>query len=288
LRVAALAALAPRLAQLGEPRFVLLAEQLGAEADPLLMLSAARALATAPLSKAQLLQLAEALPAAGPLAAPALVRAFEKSNDERVGLALVAALDRSAAAESLSAGELARLLARFSGRVTQAAEPLLKKLGGEDLSKQKSRLKELAGLLDPPGDAKRGRDVFFARKAGCANCHSVGSEGGRIGPDLTKIGASRAGVDLLEAVVFPSASFAREFRPYTILTDTGKTQTGVISRQTVDAIYLRTADLAEIRLPRASVEEMKESNTSIMPKGLDTLLTPGELRDLLAYLQGLR
>jgi hypothetical protein len=33
---------------------------------------------------------------------------------------------------------------------------------------------------------------------------------------------------------------------------------------------------------------MKESNTSIMPKGLDTTLTADELRNLLAYLQQLK
>ncbi|HEY2253896.1 MAG TPA: hypothetical protein VGH74_22630, partial [Planctomycetaceae bacterium] len=96
------------------------------------------------------------------------------------------------------------------------------------------------------------------------------------------------GTDLLEAIVFPSASFAREFRPYVIVTESGKTHTGIITRQTADAVHLRTADLAEIRIPRTAIEEMKESNTSIMPKGLDTTLTPDELRKLLAYLQQLK
>ena len=134
----------------------------------------------------------------------------------------------------------------------------------------------------------QGRAVFFGKKAACASCHTIANEGGRVGPDLTKIGASRSGVDLLEAIVFPSATFAREFRPYVILTDAGKVHTGVISRQTAGAIHLRTADLAEVRIPRASIEEIKESDTSIMPKGLDTALSKTELRDLLAYLQQLK
>ncbi len=92
----------------------------------------------------------------------------------------------------------------------------------------------------------------------------------------------------MEAIVFPSATFAREFRPYVIVTDPGKVHTGIISRQTVDAVHLRTADLAEVRIPRAAIEEMKESNTSIMPKGLDTTLSSQELRDLLAYLRELK
>jgi putative heme-binding domain-containing protein len=113
----------------------------------------------------------------------------------------------------------------------------------------------------------------------------VGGQGGKVGPDLTKIGGIRSGRDLLEAVVFPSASFAREFRSYNIVTDRGKIYTGVISRQTAAAIYLRTSELAEIRIPRAEIEEMTESATSLMPKGLDQVLSESELRDLLAFLQ---
>ncbi len=73
-----------------------------------------------------------------------------------------------------------------------------------------------------------------------------------------------------------------------IVTDSGKTHTGIITRQTADAVHLRTADLAEIRIPRTAIEEMKESNTSIMPKGLDTVLSEDELRNLLTYLQQLK
>ena len=158
--------------------------------------------------------------------------------------------------------------------------PAVKKLLAFDLGAESGR--GVLGLL------LIGTGVFFGRKGACANCHTVAGDGGRVGPDLTKIGASRSGTDLLEAIVFPSASFAREFRPYVIATDSGKIFTGVISRQTADAVHLRTADLAEIRIPRTSIEDMKESNTSIMPKGLDAALSPGELRDLLAYLQQLK
>jgi len=105
---------------------------------------------------------------------------------------------------------------------------------------------------------------------------------------LTKIAAIRTGRDLIEAIAFPSASFARGYRTYIIVTDAGKIHTGVISHESADTIFLRNAELAEIRVPRASIEEMKESPTSIMPKGLDATLPKEELRDLFAYLQSLK
>jgi putative heme-binding domain-containing protein len=288
LRVEALAAVAGRLNSLDAAQFSLLAETLKLEAQPLAQLAAARGLADAPLSTAQLRELAASLPASGSLALPLLLRAFSRSGDERVGQTLVTALRMSPTVENLSAEELAGILRKYPDSIQKAAAALLKRLGGSSREEQRLRLADLAKLLEPPGDAVRGRDVFFGKKAACANCHTIGNEGGRVGPDLTRIAASRSPGDLLEAIVFPSASFAREFRPYVILTNSGKAHTGVITRQTADAIHLRTADLSEIRVPRAAIEEMKESNTSIMPKGLDTVLTPEEFRDLLAFLRQLK
>jgi len=288
LRIEALAAVAPRMRTVDKEEFALLIGHLTDETPPLVLLAAARGLADAPLSAAQLREMNKSLPSVGPLALPVVLRAYQQSADEAVGLGLVAALNKSAAAENLSAEELAGVLRKFPDRVHQEAAGLLKRLGASSLEEQKAKLKDLAKLLAPPGDVKRGRDVFFAKRAGCANCHTIANEGGRVGPDLTKIGASRSGTDLLEAIVFPSATFAREFRPYVVVTDSGKILTGIISRQTADAVHLRTADLAEIRIPRAAIEEMKESNVSIMPKGLDTTLSADELRDLLAYLRELK
>jgi putative heme-binding domain-containing protein len=288
LRIESLAAVAPRLRMLDDQDFALLVGQLKVETPPLLLLAAARGLSEAPLGNRKLHELSRALPDTGPLALPILLRAYQQTDDETTGLGLVAALNQSPAVENLSADELAGILRKFPESVQKGAAGLFKRLGGSSLEEQKAKLTGLTKLLDPPGDAKRGREVFFSRKAGCANCHTIANEGGRVGPDLTKIAASRSGTDLLEAIVFPSASFAREFRPYIVATDSGKVHTGIISRQTADAIHLRTADLAEIRIPRAAIEEIKESNTSIMPKGIDAALSPEELRDLLAYLRNLK
>lgn len=288
LRVEALAAAAPRMKSLEREQFLLLSGNFKPDSPPLLLLASARGLADAPLSLAQLRELTALLPAASPLTLPVLLQAFAKTDDETVGAGLVTSLKQSPAAENLPAEALAAVLRKYPDSVQKEGGPLLARLGGASLGEQQARLKELAKLLDPPGDVKRGRQVFLSRKAACSSCHTVAGEGGRVGPDLTKIGASRSGTDLLEAVVFPSATFAREFRPYVIVTDSGKTFTGVISRQTTDSIHLRTADLAEIRIPRAAIEEMKDSNTSIMPKGLDSTLSADELRDLLAYLQQLK
>lgn len=286
LRVEELIAVAPRLELVDAALFDFVTGRLSENVEPLDRLSAARALAEFPLTDQQLLALAGKLDAAGPMAVPVLLRSFSRTQNEKVGQTLVAALDRSSSAANLSPDEVAGLLRNYPDSVQKSAQGLLKKLG-IDPEKQEQRLAELTPLISG-GDAVKGKAIFFGKKAACAGCHTVARQGGRVGPDLTTIGKIRVGRDLAEAIAFPSASFAREFRTYIVVTEEGKVHTGIISRQTADSVYLRTAALAEVRIPRKSIEELQESPTSIMPKGLDKTLSKKELQDLLAYLQGLK
>src|SRR6185437_3150557 len=107
--------------------------------------------------------------------------------------------------------------------------------------------------------------MFFGAKAACAACHAVGTQGAHVGPDLTKIGAIRAPRDLLESVVYPSASFARGYEPFLIKTKDGDVLSGVITQQTADAIYLATGPREVKRIPRAGIVDLRQGTVSIMP-----------------------
>jgi putative heme-binding domain-containing protein len=186
----------------------------------------------------------------------------------------------------LAAEELAGVLRKYPAGVQQAADPLLARLG-LDLAGQQMRLAELSPLTEG-GNAHAGRAVFFGRKAACATCHVIDGQGGRFGPELSKIGASRTGRDLLEAIVYPSASFVNGYRPQVAALKNGKIVQGVVVAESGEALTFRTQQLQEVRVPRADIEELQESNVSIMPRGLDTQLSREELRNLLAYLQSRR
>jgi putative membrane-bound dehydrogenase-like protein len=286
LRVVALAAAAPRLDQLGAPLFEFLTKCLHKDRPPLLRLSAAEALGSVRLEDGQLQALGKVMATTGALELPHLLAAFETSKNLAVGQRLVAALSQAPGLPSLSPEALRRTVQAYPEEVRQAAEPLLKKLA-VDTEQQKARLVELEATV-AAGDAPRGREVFFGTKAACSACHAVRSEGGRVGPDLTTIGAIRAKRDLLESIVFPSASFVRGYEPFVITTRDGRIHTGIIGRETVEAIYLHTAERAEIRVPRASIESIDLGRVSIMPQGLEAQLSRQELGDLIAYLQSLR
>ncbi|MEX0729053.1 MAG: PVC-type heme-binding CxxCH protein [Planctomycetaceae bacterium] len=286
VKVEALCAVATRSTSIDDEQFAFLMNQFGDETPPFVQISAARALSDLPLSESQLKELTTLFNRAATLAMPVLLKAFTHSDAEGVGLHLVQTLKSSSAAESLAPEELAGILRKYPDSVQTAAAELLKSLG-VDLAAQRE---QMAALLPQvaEGNAEAGKNVFFSKKAACGSCHRVAAEGGRVGPDLTKIGGIRQTPDLLEAVVLPSATFAREYRPYLVLTTEGLVHTGVISQQAADSVTLRTADLKELRILRDEIDEMKESPTSIMPKGFDKLLTNQELADLLAYMRTLK
>jgi putative heme-binding domain-containing protein len=134
------------------------------------------------------------------------------------------------------------------------------------------------------GDIGRGRHIFFGPKVACASCHTIGAEGGHVGPDLTGIGAIRSGHDLLEAIVFPSASFVPGHEVFTV--DLAHDRlSGVIRSQNRETVVLVTGPNGEVRIPRSEIKSMQPSKVSLMPEGFDESLTKAELTDLLAFLQ---
>jgi len=285
LRMASLTAIASRLSPVGDELFDFACAQL-TEEQPLARLAAARALASLCLSEQQLVSLAGQVPQADALILPSLLAAFSKHETAAIGLALVRGLDQSSAARNLSPDELARLLAKYPQSVIEAAGPLFQELHAS-LAQQQARLEESSELL-AGGDVGRGKQVFFGKTTNCATCHQVSGQGGLIGPNLSAIAEVRQGRDFLESVLYPSASIVQGYRPLAIETTDGRIVTGIVTREAPDVIWLRTGDLAEVRVEVTAIESMAESPVSLMPQGLETRLSRDELRDLLAYLQSLK
>ena len=133
----------------------------------------------------------------------------------------------------------------FPNRLARDLNPSLRQLQGGP-QEQQARLAEYLPLLEG-GNAQRGRAVFLSKKTACSTCHRVGREGGQIGPDLTTIGAIRAGRDILESIVFPSSTIAQEFEQYLVVTTEGRVISGLMARQTADTVVLRDSSGAETR-----------------------------------------
>jgi putative heme-binding domain-containing protein len=284
LRVAALECLAGRRKQLEPESFALLTQHLSEQTEPLLRVAAARALGASSLDAGQLRRLAGHLAGSGTLVVRALLPAFARSGDAEVGRELAEALLHSPGAEALSLAELEQAIRGYPAEVRALVQKLRDKLQ----ARQQQQAAYLAGiggeLAGIKGSAEAGRSVFFAPKVGCYGCHRAAGKGGSVGPDLSQIGRFRSRAELLESIVFPSLVVAPEFRSYTITTKAGKLVTGLIVRESAEALHLRTADLAEVRVARTDVEEVTPAAVSLMPDGLEKVMSRQELGDLLEFL----
>ena len=238
------------------------------------------------LDTGQLLEIARALATAGPLEAPRLLVPFRASTDAAVGQALVAAIAASPARATLGADTIRALLAPYPDDVRRAALPLVERIDAETGNHAQRLERTLAQLKD--GDVRRGQEIFNSNKVACTSCHAIGYVGGRLGPDLTRIGEVRTERDLLEAIMFPNASFARGYEPVTVMTTTGTSVGGVLRGESGDEVLLVSADHREIRIPRQQIAELRPGSVSLMPQGLDQLITTAELSDLLAFLKATR
>ncbi len=284
LRIAALECLGPRQRQLDAVAFKLLTTNLSEKVDPLVRVAAARALGSFRPQNPQLLELAGAVAEAGPLTLPLHIPAYSEAADGKVGVALFTALLKSSGAGALSPDEVHALMKRFPAEVHEVARPLVAKLAEREREQEVFLTQLVDRTLQSPGNPERGREVFFSQKVGCYGCHRLEGKGGAVGPDLSLVGRFRDPRALLEAVVFPSSTIVPEFRSFSIVTRAGKTNTGMIVAETSDALYLRTSQLAEIRLARKDIEEIAPSNISIMPQGLEKTMTDQEFADLLEFL----
>ena len=185
----------------------------------------------------------ETLRSAGPVEVDRLLAAFEQSNDEALGLKLLNALSASPALSGLRADAVKAHLAKYPAAVQKEVDALVAKIN-VDAAKQKAQLEQLLPTMSS-GDIRRGQLVFHSEKAACYSCHAIGYRGGNVGPDLTKIGSVRSERDLLEAIVFPSASLVRSFEPIAVATNDGKVYNGLLRGETADE--LRTGDGREPR-----------------------------------------
>ncbi len=138
------------------------------------------------------------------------------------------------------------------------------------------------------GDIRRGQTLFNSARAACSACHAIGYLGGKVGPDLTKIGQIRNERDLLEAIVYPSASFVRSYEPVIVATKDGEEYSGVLRKDSTDEVVLATGPNTEQRIARSDITDMRPGSVSTMPSGLAEQLTKQELSDLLAFLKATR
>ncbi len=129
------------------------------------------------------------------------------------------------------------------------------------------------------GDSTNGEKLFWG-KGGCGACHRVNSRGGRLGPDLSKIGRTRTRVYLRESISTPDEDIAPGYGTVSVVTRDGKNITGV--ERSFDNFTVQLMDSSETfhSFDRSEVQSVKRENRSLMPK---SSLSDSEIDDVIAW-----
>jgi quinoprotein glucose dehydrogenase len=241
----------------------------------------------------------KALVAADPVAALTTVSDVLSSDApvaEKQGAVAALAASRTPEAEKLLAGLMDNLIAGklapevqldvydaakkrpgLSGKIQQWTASLPK-----DDTLANFRL-SLAG-----GDADRGKKIFREHPiAQCFKCHQCEGGDSLVGPDLTKIGATKERNYILESIVFPNSKIAEGFQIVVLELTDKSTVVGRLMRETKESLQVVTLDekgkQQTVIVPGKKVKT-RVSAPSPMPEIIRDQLSRNELRDVLEYL----
>ncbi|MGA2099757.1 MAG: c-type cytochrome [Candidatus Sulfotelmatobacter sp.] len=156
------------------------------------------------------------------------------------------------------------------------------------------RSQEVKAPASASGNAAHGKELFYG-DANCSLCHMVDGRGGRLGPELTSVGASRTRAALIESVRNPSQrlawgltestkEFPQEYESVTVITADGKEIKGVTLNE--DSFSVQIMDTGEQihLLEKDKLRSFRKTRESAMPAYGMSTLSEKDLDDILAFL----
>ena len=151
----------------------------------------------------------------------------------------------------------------------------------------KATTDSVLALLDR-GDRDRGEVLFrHSLGAGCAKCHSLDEAKNGFGPNLSNMGSRSNARHIVQSIVQPSEIITEGFNQQTVITDDGKTYSGVLLEESGLTLSLGTSDGERIDIPKSSIEERKSNPLSAMPDMAETL-SPLQVADLATFLLAMK
>jgi putative heme-binding domain-containing protein len=142
---------------------------------------------------------------------------------------------------------------------------------------------DLAAQAKQQGDAVRGEFIYRRAALICTTCHAIGGAGGKVGPDMTSIGASAPLDYVIESLLDPAAKVKEGFNAVNVTLKDGTVVMGIQARESASEIVLRDATAREQTVAKGQIASTTNIG-SLMPAGLLEQLQPRERLDLYAFL----
>lgn len=204
------------------------------------------------------------------------------SRSDHGGDALLRLIEEGKAApELLNDGVVAaEINARVFDRKDERLATIRQRIPSPDEALQKFVDQRRSGFASAVTDVEKGRIVF---EKNCANCHQIGGQGAKIGPQLDGIGIR--GFDrLLEDTLDPNRNVDQAFRRTNVLMSDGSLTSGMILRQEGAVLVMADSNGKEVRIPESEIDERQESTLSPMPNDVAKILSPEDFYNLMVYL----
>ncbi|MCI0537345.1 MAG: c-type cytochrome [Verrucomicrobiales bacterium] len=194
------------------------------------------------------------------------------------------------------AGQLLRALEKgqiVAGEISPAHQQILLKQRGDAVRERATRIfaaqhtdrqqvvrnyESVKTLIPNPG---RGALLY---QQNCATCHRLKGEGSEVGPDLGTVADKPLGTFLV-AMLDPNQAVETKYVSYTATTRGGREVSGIIANETPETIAIRSPGGAEEVLARSDIQALASSKLSLMPEGLENVLAPQDMADLIAFIR---
>jgi len=137
----------------------------------------------------------------------------------------------------------------------------------------------------PTGNVENGAKLFSSQ---CASCHRVAGRGGRIGPDLTRVGIARSRTALVREIRTPSEFVAPNYETVTLVTKDGQRIRGAKKNEDVFSIQVMDTRERIQGFLKSNLQDVVYEKVSLMPEYGPGRLNDNDLNDLVGYLSTLR
>ena len=222
-----------------------------------------------------LIQLALSL---GESRSPKAIQAIKALSKDHSGLRWMNTAAQSSQGEGDDFGET---VVQNLGSLKEAANklgPAKPKLSDKQFAQTYERyVKALKDKRDP----KRGKALF---EKTCAACHQVLGIGKAVGPDLTGE-RNRAEETMILDILAPNREITAGYATHLVKTKDGLSLAGLLVAEAPGNVTLRDLNGREQVILREKLVEMKALKVSLMPPGLEKILSPKDLADLIAWLR---
>ncbi|NQV27981.1 MAG: c-type cytochrome [Rhodopirellula sp.] len=184
--------------------------------------------------------------------------------------------------EDVSDTALRKILLHDNSRINELVAKHWGSVAGattEEMRKEVERLMAIAEAAS--GNPEKGKVLYMEN---CGKCHTLFTEGGKVGPDLTSFKRDNLERVMIN-VVNPSLEIREGFENYIIITTDGRVVNGFLADKDNQVVVLRGVDGQNLIFRRDEIEDMRAIKRSVMPEGTVAKLTDQQIRDLFAYLR---